>query len=501
MTELFVMPTELVNWRWLLQTLLLTAGLTLACRLAFRNDALSRRSLGVAAVWILAVVPVALLAWQPRYQIGIANPPAWPVFADVPVLLAAFWLCLATAFCLQLLVKVIETSRALKNLPLLADAKTAETLDAFCTKLRMPTPRVALGQCCCASSVGTATLVVAGDFLTWPVTAQRAVIAHELVHLKRRDDRFMVSLQFIARCYLFCPWLHLLYSHFVEAIEEACDERAAELVGCRALYLEGLAEAALRDGGADYDRWEVPLSDLTSDTDSSSTSSVQRQPVGSAALINSERKHTFMQRLARLLGKQQFFEVQSGALLAGLATGLLALGVCTTFEFVPALRSAPGLLHRVSLDKAVPLPSTHRQTNRQHTLPSVEVHQRFPKSEPQRVERYSPATIYPGQALVHGIEGEVLVEFSIAADGTTVHPLVVRSTHPEFFDRAALRAARQTVYDTDHANYQILPKSETSFSGVKAAHDLTRAGGLLAVNGHQTSKVQKLFLFRLNDAR
>jgi TonB family protein len=143
---------------------------------------------------------------------------------------------------------------------------------------------------------------------------------------------------------------------------------------------------------------------------------------------------------------------------------------------------APQLLHTVSLVGTIDQPPG----------PRVQVLPRFPKSQAPRAERYSPAIIYPGRALVHGVEGEVLVEFGIAADGTTVQPQVVRSTHPEYLDRAALRAARQTVYDTDH---------KTSFSGVKTAQDLTRAGGLWAVTGHQPSKAQKLFLFRLNDAR
>ena len=83
MIEALLAPSELLTWRWLLQTLLLSLGLTAACAFAFNRDALSRRSLGVAAAWLLALVPVVLLVWQPRYQIGLVNPPDLPE-ASIP---------------------------------------------------------------------------------------------------------------------------------------------------------------------------------------------------------------------------------------------------------------------------------------------------------------------------------------------------------------------------------------------------------------------------------
>jgi len=117
----------------------------------------------------------------------------------------------------------------------------------------------------------------------------------------------------------------------------------------------------------------------------------------------------------------------------------------------------------------------------------------------RRTERVTPSVIYPGRALVDSVEGEVLIEFSIAADGTTVRSRVLRSTHPSYFDRAATRAVKQTVFAPLHN-----PQSETGFSGVNTAHDLTRAGELLAVPYRRVTppnKVQKLFLFRLHRPR
>jgi len=473
-TELLLAPVELVSWRWLLQIVLLSLGLTLACRLAFKGDSQSLRSLGVAAVWLLAVVPVVLLVWQPRYQIGVINPPALPELAGVPKLLLLFWLLAAIYACASLLVAVVQTARQLSRLAVFVDSGCTSASRAFCERLDIELPKFVVGKRCCASSIGPATLVVPADFSSWPVTAKNSVLAHELVHLKRRDDRFMVALQFCARCYLFCPWLRVLYTRFVVALEEACDERAAELVGSRSRYLEGLAEAALREGGKGYDRIGVMPQAKQQHTTA---------PV--AALINAHHKHSFMQRLARLLGQQRFFEVQSGALTAGVAIGLGTLAVLTTFEVVP--------VHKRYAATTISVPSIARDTgfvaSSEH--PSVTTVTNFSLQARRNEERYSPTVIYPGQALIDDIEGNVLVEYHIAADGSTVRPRVIESTHPTYLNRAAVRAVEQTVYYTDYS---------PGISGVTTARKALKTGALLAVRGDRSNKAQKLFLFRLNAA-
>ena len=100
-----------------------------------------------------------------------------------------------------------------------------------------------------------------------------------------------------------------------------------------------------------------------------------------------------------------------------------------------------------------------------------------------RAERITPAIVYPGHALMDGIEGQVLVEFSIARDGSTVLPRVIRSTHPTYFDSTAKRAVQQTVY---------APNYGTGFSGVTAAYRDQRPSERVA-----TPRVQKLFVFDL----
>jgi protein TonB len=53
---------------------------------------------------------------------------------------------------------------------------------------------------------------------------------------------------------------------------------------------------------------------------------------------------------------------------------------------------------------------------------------------------------YPAGALLHGIEGWVLVEFTVSATGSVTEAVVVDSEPEAIFDRAALQAVRRWRY-------------------------------------------------------
>ena len=86
---------DAVSWRWVLQVLLLSAGLSIASVLVFRGDPRSRRGLGIVAVLLLLILPILLLVWQPRWQIGLQHIPVLPDIANVPTVLFQGWLLLA----------------------------------------------------------------------------------------------------------------------------------------------------------------------------------------------------------------------------------------------------------------------------------------------------------------------------------------------------------------------------------------------------------------------
>lgn len=53
---------------------------------------------------------------------------------------------------------------------------------------------------------------------------------------------------------------------------------------------------------------------------------------------------------------------------------------------------------------------------------------------------------YPGRPLQRGIEGYVIVQFTVTEKGTVVDPVVVEADPPGMFDRAAINAAMKFKY-------------------------------------------------------
>jgi len=56
------------------------------------------------------------------------------------------------------------------------------------------------------------------------------------------------------------------------------------------------------------------------------------------------------------------------------------------------------------------------------------------------------APIYPSRALSRGIEGYVIVEFTVTKNGTVVDPVVVEADPANIFNRAAIKAALKFKY-------------------------------------------------------
>ena len=54
--------------------------------------------------------------------------------------------------------------------------------------------------------------------------------------------------------------------------------------------------------------------------------------------------------------------------------------------------------------------------------------------------------IYPRRALQRGIEGYVIVEFTVTKNGSVANPKVVEAEPPNLFDKAAVDAAKKFKY-------------------------------------------------------
>lgn len=67
--------------------------------------------------------------------------------------------------------------------------------------------------------------------------------------------------------------------------------------------------------------------------------------------------------------------------------------------------------------------------------------------------------MYPRRAAERGIEGYVLIEFTVTALGTVENPVVIEAEPPGYFERSALNAARKFKYKPKVVNGEPIPVS------------------------------------------
>ena len=90
---------------------------------------------------------------------------------------------------------------------------------------------------------GRSTVLLPEDFLALPPADRRAILAHELAHVERRDGVRLLVWEAARTPLWFHPAAHLLLNRLTAAREQIVDRRAAALVGRRS-YLETLARTA-----------------------------------------------------------------------------------------------------------------------------------------------------------------------------------------------------------------------------------------------------------------
>ncbi len=89
------------------------------------------------------------------------------------------------------------------------------------------------------------------EWRTWDDAERRAVLAHELAHVRRGDFAARVIAGLGVALHFYHPLLHLLASRLRLQQELAADALAASFAGGRASYLRALARLALRLDGAE----------------------------------------------------------------------------------------------------------------------------------------------------------------------------------------------------------------------------------------------------------
>jgi len=94
------------------------------------------------------------------------------------------------------------------------------------------------------------TLLLPLDWRGWSAAELRAVLAHELAHVKRRDYAAGVLAHVGLALHCYHPLVHWLVRHLYLQQELAADMLGAQFAGGRRTYLTALAQLALRQEGA-----------------------------------------------------------------------------------------------------------------------------------------------------------------------------------------------------------------------------------------------------------
>lgn len=158
------------------------------------------------------------------------------------------WFSVTAYFGLRLLVGLCSTSRILKR----AKNITGEITPLFDMPQR---PRATVRQSdetCVPVTVGwlSPAILLPADWQTWQKEKLRAIIAHELTHVARRDFLLTVGADLNRCLYWFHPVSWWLRTRLSELAEHACDDAAIGHTGDRTGYARHLLEVASQINGA-----------------------------------------------------------------------------------------------------------------------------------------------------------------------------------------------------------------------------------------------------------
>ena len=217
---------------------------------------------------------------------------------------------------------------------------------------------------------------------------QRAIVAHELIHVRRRDWPSAVAEEALAAVLWFHPAVHFLLGRIRLAREQCVDAAVVETLGGRAAYLESLLEVARRH--------------------------LRAAPVPAALFLG---EHHLTERVELLLKEVVMSKVRAITHLSVSALFLVLAGAVATSSF-PLSASASPEEEKATAEKA-------------------------PAGAPRLVHKVNP--VYPPEAKKDHIEGVVHIETRLAKDGSVAE---ARATDGhEALAEAALAAVRQWRYE------------------------------------------------------
>ena len=390
-----------IDARWIVQLVLCSALLSAFAFVAFRSNPVTRRAYTLIAGLMLTALPFALAmtsGWHWTAPFEVLKLMSLAGSVPIPVWLIVVWAVGAAVLNLRALVRLLETRRELAALPTVEDPRIAGEAAIVAKRLAFDRPyHLHFGPNSCSSTLAGNRIVLQADAKDWEPRAVRAVLAHEFVHLARRDDLCLFGLGLVLNWYWFAPWVSFLRQQYASAMEQSCDDRAAEILPSCADYLDGVLCAAR----------------------------AEQEPALVAALAG----NSVVMRFQRFLGNRER-QLDVGGVYWGLVVGLGVALLFTSVEFeaheappVQTLRGYSPGLRTLTLEPEIDAPNIRDQA-----------------LGGDREVRRAPRVIYPGRAINDGVEGHVVVEYTVSDDGRVVRPAVVDSNPPGMFDDAVLRA-------------------------------------------------------------
>ena len=387
-----------------LRLVLLSVVFTAVCLRAFPSNAPTRRLLLLAAVVTLALLPAFLLSFDAVWLVAMTTPPVFTLAAPLPNVALAIWLVIAAILVVRHLIRVRAELREVAQLPDLVDPRLERALASLSAPI--PPPRLKLGDRACATTLGPATIVLPNEWLHWDERTLASVLAHELTHVARRDDRWLLCTRLVVLFYWWMPWLLALYRVHVRTMEESCDDAASELVGAQHAYVAALVDASGKRGGA-------------------------------YRSVANMHEHHLVGRVGRFL-RIRDVELDTG----GVYWWVIGVGfvvVCLT-GFEPSARTpttgwasamAPAISYvqpSATADAVTPESTAAFALGVPGMAPQISQYWEVPQALSAQARVHLMArlnapvdlapVIYPGVALRDGVEGRVIAEFSVGRDGT-----------------------------------------------------------------------------------
>ena len=267
-----------------------------------------------------------------------------------------------------------------------------------------------------SQSVEPGVVGIRKPVLMWPqhLTARlgdghiETVLAHEVCHVVRRDNLLASVQMFVAAVFWFHPIVWWIGARLVDERERACDERVLALGGRPAIYAESILKTC-----------QLCLASPLVSIPGVTGGDLKRRIV---RIMKNEPAHPLGAR-------------RTGALLMA----ALVLFILPTAAGVSACKNDQGAMKTPVVPIQAPSEDPGRTVNR----PGRNV------TTPRLVRESKPQ--YTQRAMQEKVQGEVLMECVVKADGTVGDKKIVKSLHPDL-DQAALDAAAHWLFEPGTRN-------------------------------------------------